>query len=257
MKIIILIFALFFLTGCRYRLHGDGIQLENEMLDEVYETEEIPVPEPSVEAEPDIFSPFTAEIHMEDAPLYATTEAVDEVVMEIPSETAPEEQTVVGDDGGLIGIIADNTTLLRTATNTLFPCQQLYIYTEMPQEFLTIARNSDVYQLMLNAGGLNVSSRLNPDNLVVSADWVVRRNPDIIVKFTENYAHYFSSTLAAREGWHTIEAVRNDRILIFPVNMLDYEETRLALKLLISRAMYPELFENIDVDSAVAELIAS
>jgi len=188
------------------------------------------------------------------------------ITINAPGETDEEDQAVIGDDGGVVGIVEDYTALLRQGVNTLFPCQLLYIYCETPQNLVAAGRGSTMYQLMASAGGTNVSTRLTPDRLAVDEDWVVRRNPDVIVKFvdttilgnnisTSGAAAELRNTIISREGWGQIEAVRNNRIILFSQQMLDTDESRLAVKLLVSRMMYPELFTNMDVDGTVAELI--
>jgi len=246
------------------------------------EIEDEPEQETHIEAETDSLSPLSMEIEYEDAHQYATQEgetedtsqgtqtayeeAADTITIEIPAEPEEEGQAVLGDDGGVVGIVADYTTLLRQGVNTLFPCQLLYIYTEIPQDLTTVARDSDIYRLMASAGGINASTRLTPDRLTVDADWVVRRNPDIIVKFvaenilgssitTTGPATDLRAAISSRENWNQIEAIRTNSIILLSTQMLESDEARLAAKLLISRMMYPELFANMDVDTLVAELL--
>ena len=237
------------------------------------------IPLTYIEAEADDFSPQEIEIINEDARRYGTEEGGEAehnigietyeeitdntVTLEIPAED--EGQAAIGDDGGVIGVIAAYSTLLRQGINTMFPCQLLYIYTETADDFVTVGRGSEIYRLMANAGGVNVSGRLTEDRLTVTADWVVRRNPDIIVKFVDESvlgsnisSTYFAAALNAaiteRPGWGATEAVRNNRIILFSEQMLESEATQLAVKLLVARLMYPELFEDVNVNATVAEL---
>ena len=238
------------------------------------------IPLAHIEAAADDLSPQTIEIVNEDARQYGAAEsdysdsnagvesyddiADSTVTVEEPTES--EGQAVIGEEGGVIGLVAAYSTLLRQGVNTVFPCQLFNIYCETSEDFVTVGRGSAMYQLMVDAGGLNVSSRLTDDRLTVTADWVVRRNPDIIVKFVDaavlgdsvtstHAASEQRSLIMARPGWGATEAVRNNRVILLSDQMLESEETRLAAILSIARLMYPELFENIDVGTAIANLI--
>jgi len=177
-----------------------------------------------------------------------------------------DDDAVIGDDGGVLGLLATYSAILRQGVNAMFPCQQLYIYCETAEDLVTVGRGSALYRLMEDSGGRNVSSRLTVDMLTVTADWVVRRNPDAIVKFVDSTvlgsgvtsnlaASEVAQAMLARPDWGAIDAIRNSRVILLSQQMLDTEETRLAAQLLIAHMLYPELFAGIDVNGAVAELL--
>jgi len=242
------------------------------------------IPVVYVDAIVDDFSPLVVEIEDDEARRYGTedtetpenddhiigVEADEEneveniITIEQPSDV--DDDAVIGADGGVVGLITTYSTLLRQGVNSIFPCQLLNIYAETPEELVTVARGSEIYRLMEDSGGINVSSRLTADGLAVTADWVVRRNPDIIVKFVDGSVlgngitstHAASDMLAsmmARPDWSAIEAVRNNRIILLSEQMLDTEATRLSAQLLIAYMMYPELFDGININSVVARLM--
>jgi len=292
--------ALLLLAGCRTRLFDEAPPPDEPQAYEAPEQPSEPEETPYIAAEPDALALLPIEVPQEDAHRYATAplDPADEpnhepdpsqpepigiaipdppeepphiVTTQAPEEEPDEEpeetQAVLGADGGVIGIVADYTGLLRTGVNTLFPCQLRYVFAETTEPLVTVPRGSDIYQLMIAAGGQNISTRLAADRLTVEADWVVRRHPDVIVKFTAptvlgnqittpDAAMAQRATMLAREGWYTLEAVREGRVLLFSQQMLETDGARLAVKLLVSRALYPELFDNMDVDSVVAELTA-
>jgi len=234
-----------------------------------------------IEATVDELSPQTLEIESETAYNYATEGFTDNVtgagietlehetdnVITVEELTNDNGQAEIGDEGGVVGVLAIYSSLLRQGINTMFPCQMLYVYVEMAGELETVARGSMVYQLIVDSGGLSVSSRLTADNLTVEVDWVVRRNPDIIVKFvnedvlgsgvTNNYAAAeFRSLLISRQEWGLIEAVRNDRVLLLSEQLLETEEARLAVRLVMAYMMYPELFVDIAINAIITNLLS-
>jgi len=255
---------------------------QEEYTDEPENYEPPHTPSPYTEAAPDAMSPTNLEIEAEYARQYASypgnnqntttgtqanCDAENTITLDQPGDEGEQAAISQGDDGGIVGVIAVYSTLLRQGVNTLFPCQLFNIYVETPADLVTVARGSDMYQLMVNAGGLNVSSRLGADALTVTADWVVRRDPDIIVKFVDqsilgsnvtntNAARELRQQITQREGWGAIEAVRNNQVILLSAELLESEESRLAAKLAIARLMYPTLFTDIDADAAIAELLS-
>jgi len=237
-----------------------------------------------VEAAQDAFSPLTMEIENEDARRYGTEETTNpenyetpigieaqagdrsENIVTIEQPADIDGDAVIGTEGGVVGLVANYSTILRQGVNSIYPCQLLNIYTETTADLVTVHRGSQLYQLMIDSGGLNVSSRLTADGLAVTADWVVRRNPDVIVKFVDDtilgsgitHTHDASNivaSMAARPDWGAIEAVRNNRIILFSEQILYLEATQLAVQLLIAHMMYPELFDGIDLSGTIAELM--
>ena len=240
------------------------------------------IPLTYIEATPEDSSPLTLEIVSEDARQYGTNErdsygvnvgaenaetaAGNIATLEEPAEDAGG-QSAIAEAGGVVAIVTDHSALLSQAIGTLFPCQMYYIYAETATDYVTVARSSQIYQLMVNSGGINVSSRLTADNLTVTDGWVINRNPDIIVKFVDGTilgsgvssiyaAAELRLSIMSRQGWGAIEAVRNNRIILLSEQMPDTDETRLAAKLSISHLMYPTLFSDVDVDSLIEELMS-
>jgi len=240
------------------------------------------VPLTYIEAMSDDLSPLTFEVVAEDARQYGSEEsdfsdvvvgadaadtATDNVViLEEPADDADGQSAIV-ETGGVVAIVTDHSALLNQAIGSLFPCQMYYIYAETAIDYVTVARGSQIYQLMVNSGGINVSTRLAADNLTVTDDWVINRNPDIIVKFvgdsilgtdvTDTYAvSELRASIASRPGWSATAAVRGNRIILLSEQMLDTDATRLAAMLSISLLMYPTLFSDVDVDSLIEELMS-
>jgi len=289
------IFASLALAGCRHRIARDEAENYFEEIAHYAQLPAEPEPDPyddeqkesptefdntNIEATVDNLSPFFVEIEGEDARRYATQAADDannsesaaanehgESTIEIERPADYEGDAAIGDEGGIIGLIATYSPILRQGVNSMFPCQLLYVFVETTQDFVTIARGSDIYQLVAGSGGVSVSSRLPADNLIVAADWVVRRNPDAIVKFVDStiLGSSITSPLAAtnlahaitqRPDWQATTAARNNKILLLSEQMLHQETTRLAAQLLIAQMLYPDLFEDIDINNIIASLLS-
>jgi|GEM_PF-1753855 len=256
--------------------HDENEDTEDEMLENISD-------DVVIDAVGTISAPFTVEVITDDVRRYGTDAsevsndvniigigADDEDIDDVLSAEQPsdiEGDAVIGDTGGVLGLMSTYSAILRQGVNSMYPCQLLYVFCETSDDLVTVLRGSERYQLIVASGGMNVSTRLSTDRLQVAADWVVRRNPDAIVKFVDDFilgtsvyntlaASEQAALMRARPYWGSINAVRSHRMLLLSNDMLAFEETRLAAQLLIAHMLYPELFEHVDVDAAVMGLLA-
>ena len=194
-------------------------------------------------------------------------------ISDASSDTAT--QTVAASDSEKAGVSADAdsadsiltyyTVLLRDRVDSLFECQRLSVYWETVEEHVTIHKSSAEHALILGAGTYDVSSRLLPENLRVDDGWVVRKDPGMIIRIVDNSilgadVHSASSArsvlreLLSRNGWATIDAVRNERVLLLSSHLLETPSLRTAASLLIAKIAYPALFEDVDPGDALQAL---
>lgn len=77
---------------------------------------------------------------------------------------------------------------------------------------MTVGRDSFVSELVALAGGRNLGDELSQSYATVSTEWVLTRNPDIIICLYMNNEHRARQTIQARLGWQTLRAVQNGRV---------------------------------------------
>ncbi len=77
---------------------------------------------------------------------------------------------------------------------------------------MTVGRDSFVSELIALAGGRNLGDELPNSYGTVSSEWVLTRNPDIIICLYMNNEHRARQTMQARLGWQTLRAVQNGRV---------------------------------------------
>ena len=207
----------------------------------------------------------------EDTAPVATIENVqleyEPIVVETTGDS-PGETTLDNQGEGTLGLIIDRYTgLLNQGLGSLFECQRVYVYFERLEEFHTVNRTFPEHNLIIESGGFNAAARRGNDALIVDTDWVVRRNPVVIIRLVD------SGTLGAnvtdtsravsvrdeiinREGFEGLSAVLHRRVLLISEELMASEEGRLIAKLHIAHVMYPTLFEDVniaDVYSQIAE----
>ena len=147
----------------------------------------------------------------------------------------------------------------------VFECQRANVYWECVQDHVTVHKSSMEHDLILKSGAYDVSARLLAENLTVDDGWVVRKNPDVIVKVADRRmlgsgimstggAASMCAGLAAREGWAQIAAVRAGKMVILSEEMLQTDWMRTAAMLVIAKCANASLFEDVDLAEALNAL---
>lgn len=157
------------------------------------------------------------------------------------------------------------TVLLEDRGGALYECQRAALYWETAEDHVTVHKSSPEHALILGAGAYDVSARLLAENLRVDDGWVVRKNPQVIVKIADSSvlggsvrsaaaAEALCRELTLREGWSGIDAVKNRRVLILSRELLEAPYWRTAAMLMIAKTANPELYADIDLQQALEML---
>jgi len=181
-------------------------------------------------------------------------------------------QTVAAEEADQMGVSEDAeaadsamtyfTVLLQDKMGSLFECQRLSVYWETVQDHVTIHRTSLEHTLILNAGCYDVSARLLPENLRVDDGWVVRKNPGVIVKIVDSgvinskgAAKALCENLRSREGWVSIDAIQNHRVLLLSQELLEAPYLQTAALVMIAKTANPDLFADVDLNQMLEMLM--
>ena len=76
----------------------------------------------------------------------------------------------------------------------------------------TVGKNSFLAELVRMAGGDNVGDVAEQDYYQVSSEWVVARNPEIVLCFYMGGAKAVEASIVNRAGWSRVAAVKNRRV---------------------------------------------
>ena len=157
------------------------------------------------------------------------------------------------------------TVLLQDRMGGLFECQRMNVYWETAEDHVTIHKTSTEHRLILGAGAYDVSARLLEENLRVDDGWIGRKNPGVIVKTVGNdilgsgvvstgAARRERNALLAREGWNTMDAARNGRVLLLSEELLETPHLQTAAMLAIAKTANPEGMADVDIGKAIGML---
>ena len=182
------------------------------------------------------------------------------------ADNVNDEEAKPSDKGGAVGIIIDlYTNFLSERQGELYECQKGYVYFETAEDYRTVNRTAYEHNLILESGGYNIAEKLRDDALTVAADWVVRKNPTIIVRCVDSdvlgdgitdisAAMAVRDSIFSRLGWDGINAVIERKVLLLSSQLFSTDEGRLIAKLYIARAMYPKLFSETDITAFYQEI---
>ena len=194
----------------------------------------------------------------------ADADAEEEALRDVAADEA--ERTGVSEDAEAAdSAMRYYTALLRDRTESLYECKRVNIYLETARDHVTIHKTSPEHGLITDAGAYDVSARLLAENLRVDDGWVMRKNPQVIVKLTDPgtlgksaadtaRAKALLGEMVSREGWSGIDAVKNRRVLLISEEMTGAPHLRLAAALIIAKCAYPDLFAGLDIDEATGQL---
>lgn len=207
---------------------------------------------------------------------FAPGDAESEKVSKLNDEAAETAvQTVSADKAEQMGVSeeaeeADSamtyyTVLLADRMGSLFECQRMNVYWETSRDHVTVFKRSPEHDLILQAGAYDVSARLLEENLQVDDGWIVRKNPGVIVKVvaggvlgagvsSTGKAQEVYAGLLSRDGWSSIDAVRNGRVLLLSEELLEAPHLQVAAMLAIAKTANPELMKDVDLTKALEML---
>jgi iron complex transport system substrate-binding protein len=99
-------------------------------------------------------------------------------------------------------------------------------------------------QLISLAGGENVGNLSTEQYFQISLEQLVAADPDIIVLGSYTYGGQTPEIVAARDGWGSLSAVKNDKVFTFDDNLLSRPGPRIVDGLeALATLIHPELFQ--------------
>ncbi len=111
------------------------------------------------------------------------------------------------------------------------------------EPLMTIGPGSLIGQMIEVSGGVNIFAEVKQQYAEVSAEEVVKRNPDVIMGPDVHGSELQMAKLQTRPGWGAISAVKGGRIALVVDDLVSRHTPRLVDGLeSIARALYPKLF---------------
>ena len=111
-----------------------------------------------------------------------------------------------------------------------------------PTKIFTVGPGSYIHDLIEIAGGQNIAARATSAYPQLSAEEILRSDPEIIVLASADYAAK-PDQVAARSGWSQVSAVKNKRIVTIAPDLINRPGPRVGEAAeAYARLVHPELF---------------
>jgi iron complex transport system substrate-binding protein len=111
-----------------------------------------------------------------------------------------------------------------------------------PAKIFTVGPGSYINDLIDIAGGANIAARATSAYPQLSAEEILRSDPEIIVLAADAYSSK-PGDVAARQGWSIISAVKNNRIFTIDPNLINRPGPRVGEAAeAYAKLVHPELF---------------
>ncbi len=138
------------------------------------------------------------------------------------------------------------------------------VYLEGYSDYKTWGQGSGFFDMCVAAGGRNVAAEIAIDSSLVTPEWVVAKNPEVIVKspyFRDVYAQDKRQAMQAlresilnRHGWKNIPAVRNGRVYILNSDVCSGPSDAVGIAYM-AKWLYPEELADLDPEALHREYL--
>ena len=151
----------------------------------------------------------------------------------------------VGSDGDAMARdIQKRVDAVRTKTSSAAVKPRVYheIDASDPTKIYTVGPGSYIHDLIEIAGGQNIAARATSAYPQLSAEEILRGDPEVIVLAAADYSAK-PDQVAARAGWSVLSAVKNKRIVTIAPNLINRPGPRVGEAAeTYAKLVHPELF---------------
>lgn len=158
-----------------------------------------------------------------------------------------------------VDFIVKYQKLIENRVKDIKPEDKKTVYFEGYGDYSTVARGTGGDELVNRAGGINIAGQENVKYPKVSAEWVLQKNPQVIVKtissnkraMGEEYtdktaAKVIYDNVISRTGWNELAAVKNNKVVLLAQDIGTTPEGSIIGMLYMVKTMYPDKFADID-----------
>ena len=153
-------------------------------------------------------------------------------------------RTIGADGDGLARSIQQKVDAVKAKTATASTRPRVYheIDASDPAKIFTVGPGSYIDDLIQIAGGANIAARAAAAYPQLSAEEILKGDPEIIVLAASDYSAK-PSQVAGRAGWSVIAAVRNGRIVTIEPNLINRPGPRVGEAAeAYAKLVHPELY---------------
>ncbi len=164
------------------------------------------------------------------------------------------------------GFIEKHWQIVKDRVQNLPPEKKPKVYWESSfAAYSTFARDTGADPLIRWAGGINIAGEEPATNPKVSAEWVIQKNPDFIIKYAGRDLAGWNVTdaeklkqsreeIMSRPGFKETNAVKNGRVYIVS-DLITCAPRGAAGIYYLAKWFHPDLFKDVDPEAIHREML--
>jgi iron complex transport system substrate-binding protein len=173
---------------------------------------------------------------------------------------------VLGDEDradDLAGFIEEYQDLIQERTAGLGEDEMPLVFLEREWTYHTTSKGTSSHNLVVMAGGRNIAAEESVEYPTVSPEWVVERDPDVIVRlawtttgepFSEDELKGTWDEIVSRPELANVGAVRDGQVHVLS-SKTNSGLRSIVGELYLAKWFHPQLFEDVDPESVHEDLI--
>ena len=132
------------------------------------------------------------------------------------------------------------------------------VYLESYADYRVAGSDSGLHQMCLTAGCVDIAANLPRGSKNVSPEWVVKQNPDVVIKmnsFTDEYTlssaapyNAVRDKITSRPLWHTLKAVHSGRVYVMESALFSTLRSTIGT-VYLAKWLYPKEFADMQPDA--------
>ncbi|RDY25025.1 ABC transporter substrate-binding protein [Romboutsia maritimum] len=167
-----------------------------------------------------------------------------------------------------LGFLNKYSKLIQERVAKIPEDKRVKVYWEGYSDYATVAKGTGGDSLITAAGGVNIASSEPVEYPKISNEWVIEKNPSIIVKVVSNkkpvlglgiendtQAKAAYEKLVARTGWNQLEAVKISKTHMISNEIATSPQGSVIGSLYLAKWLYPDKFEDIKPEEIHKEML--
>lgn len=156
---------------------------------------------------------------------------------------------------GLADLMQNNLDIVNERVSKIKEEDKVTVYYErFMGDYKSAASGSGYHDLIVMAGGKNIFEDSESPYPTVSAEEVLVKNPDVIIKGdseseTIEDMQAYVDLLASRPGWSDLDSVKNNNVHVISSSLVTDGCRKPIAVCYFAKALYPELFSDLDIEA--------
>jgi iron complex transport system substrate-binding protein len=162
----------------------------------------------------------------------------------------------------LFNLLKGYQDLIKERTSDITPEQKPAVFLEwLGRPYHSASNGTSYHNQVIFAGGVNIAANETVNYPDVSPEWVMEKNPDIILHFLGSTADYSEEELKVRKDeimsrpeLQNLKAIREGRVYVLSGTVATGIRSSIG-ELYLAKWFYPELFEDVNPDAEHEKMI--